>query len=152
MPLQAIEKYITNESNSDFFDVMLTIDVYEVGVILYRPHGESDSAYEELDIWYGSLLAYVNDYDLKKMMLIHLINDTRQDIQMYEEQLLGLTEEELAKRWIHRRFTPNYTVSVPSRGEMLKNHINEEKKDLRRYERMLFYLLVYGGGFEDQGR
>ncbi|MCS7464237.1 hypothetical protein N0M98_29475 [Paenibacillus doosanensis] len=107
LPLQAIQQYITQETGMDFFDVILTINAEEVGTILYRPLGESDHAFEELDIWYGSLLDYANDYDLKKMMLIHLINDTRREIETYEEQLLGLTEAELAKRWIHRRLTPN---------------------------------------------
>ncbi|MCS7465010.1 hypothetical protein N0M98_33545 [Paenibacillus doosanensis] len=120
------------------------VDADKVGDIFYRPHEETDSAYMKLDIWYGSLLDYVSDYDLKKILLIHLINDTRRDIQMYEEQLLGLTEEELAKRWVRRSLTLYYTVSVPSRGEMLRRHIDEEKKDLRRYEKMLFWLLVYG--------
>ncbi|WP_282937557.1 hypothetical protein [Paenibacillus sp. RC67] len=109
----------------------------------YRPHGEP-VPYEELDMWYGSLLEYIDNTDILKSMLVHLINDTRRDIRIYEEQLLGLPEEELAKRWVHRSLTPNYTISVPSRGEMLRRHIDEEKRDLRKYERMLYYLLIYG--------
>ncbi len=109
----------------------------------YRPHGEP-VPYMELDMWYGSLLEYIDNTDTFKSMLVQLINDTRRDIRIYEEQLLGLPEEELAKRWVHRSLTPNYTVSVPSRGEMLRRRLDEEKRDLRKYERMLFDLLIYG--------
>ncbi len=144
IPLQAIEKYIAIEPSTDFFDLIITIEADGTrGDVLYRPHGET-GPYKELDIWYGSLLDYIEDTDLLKSILLHLINDTRRDIRIYEEQLLGLPEEELAKRWVHRSLTSYYTISVPSRGEMLRRHIEEEKKDLRRYERMLFYLVVYG--------
>ncbi|MBE1444843.1 hypothetical protein [Paenibacillus sp. OAS669] len=144
IPLQAIEKYIDIEPNAEFFDLLITIKADGTGsYVLYRPHGET-GPYKELDIWYGSLLEYIENIDILKSLLLHLINDTRRDIRIYEEQLLGLPEKELAKRWVHRSLTPYYTVSVPSRGEMLRRDIAEEKKDLRKYERMLFYLVVYG--------
>jgi len=122
---------------------MLIMDPDGTGnIVLYKLHAEPEAEYKELDMWYGSLLDYVEDPALKKIMLTNLINDTRYELAIHEKQLLGLTEEERNKRWIRRSLTPYYSVSVISRSEWLRRHIELEKKDLQKYEKMLFQLLL----------
>jgi hypothetical protein len=101
--------------------------------LLYRPHGSRDE-YAELGIWYGSLLDYVQDSHLKRLILVNLITDTKRSIANYEDQLIGLTDEERDKRWIRRDLTSFYTTYVLSRGELLRRNIDEEKRDLEKYE------------------
>jgi len=150
VPLIAIDKYLFKEPTAEFFDIMLIIEPDGAGnIVLYRPHAEPDAEYEELDMWYGAILDYVEDRDIKKAMLTNLINDTRLEITIHEKQLLGLTEEERDKRWIRRNLTPYYSVSVISRSEWLRRHIDEEKKDLMKYEKVLFYLLLGGSEKEN---
>jgi hypothetical protein len=122
--------------SDEFYEVELTIENDVIGnTVLYRPQGNAGD-YEELDIWYGSLLDYVGDAYLKRMFLINLINVIKRDIKIYEDQLIGLTEIELGKRWIRRDLCSFYTIFVPSRGELLRKHIDEEKRDLEKYARM----------------
>jgi hypothetical protein len=102
VPSKAIDPYSYKVLDDEFYEVMLTVknDVIS-STVLYRPQG-SEGDYGELDIWYGSLLDYVGDVDLKKIILMNLITTTKRDIEKYEDQLLGLTEIERDKRWIRR--------------------------------------------------
>ncbi|MNO69541.1 hypothetical protein D3C76_603970 [compost metagenome] len=105
----------------------------------YGPN--SDETSFEVERHYGSLLPYVHDVRVKRILLENLIVDTRIELDAYDEELNTARPEELAIIWEPRDRSKWWTLLYLSKREVLQYSKYEAQKNLNKYEKMLNDLL-----------
>lgn len=125
------------EYADDLFKVKIYLEDHKiVGPIhSYGPNSEEEEF--EVERYFSSLLPYVHDGWVRRILLENLIVDARLELVAYDEELNTASPEELAKIWEPRDRSKWWTLLYLTKREVLQYSQYEAQRKLHKYEKML---------------
>ncbi|MCT2196123.1 hypothetical protein M3G15_13340 [Paenibacillus sp. p3-SID1389] len=130
------DEYIT-----DLFKVRFYLEDQKIvsPIYAYGPNSEGKEFKTELCL--SSLLPYVDEVRIKRILLEILISDTRLELNSYEQELNTASSEELTKIWEPRDKSKWWTLLYLTKREVLHYSKYDAQRKLHKYEKMLSELL-----------
>ena len=130
-----------NNTREGLFEVFL--EFFENGCVKdpvnCRPQ-DSEDKLEDIGKYYGTLLPYVDDIVVKRLLIESMIIDAKIDIQLYIDAINNSTPEELGKKWGDPDPTNWLTLLYPTRLKLYQDNMRNVEEELRKYEAMLLEL------------
>ncbi|MCI3921337.1 hypothetical protein MO973_24525 [Paenibacillus sp. TRM 82003] len=126
-----------NDSSEDLYSVTLLLEngcVKDPVTCFSQQLVDNEEVVEK---YYEELLPYIKDNDIKRLLILSIIEDTRQTINHYAKKISDSTPEELNSRLGNPDQLKWWTMAYPTRLEVYQEHIYNEKQSLKRYEDML---------------
>ena len=126
-----------DEYADDLFKVRINLEDHKIIGPMYCYGPNSEEKEFEVERYFSSLLPYVNDVSVKRILLENLIVDARLELDAYDEELNTATPEELAIIWEPRDRGKWWTLLYLSKREVLQYSKYEAQRNLNKYEKML---------------
>jgi hypothetical protein len=95
---------------------------------------------ESVDKYYEELLPYIEEEKIKRILIESMIIDTKITINHYKDKINKSSPEELELKLGEPDPSKWWTMFYPTRFEIFHEHICDEEKALRKYEKMLIAL------------
>ncbi|MGP0585395.1 hypothetical protein [Paenibacillus timonensis] len=125
------------EYADDLFKVKIYLEDQKIVGPIYGYGPNSDETSIEVERHCSSLLPYVHDVRIKRILLENLIVDARIELDAYDEELNTASPEELALIWEPRDRSKWWTLLYLSKREVLQYSKYEAQRNLNKYEKML---------------
>ncbi|MDU4694239.1 MAG: hypothetical protein E6Y08_00360 [Paenibacillus sp.] len=125
------------EYTDDLFEVKIYLEDQKIVGPIYGYGPNSEQKEFEVERHFSSLLPYVHDVRVKRILLENLIADARIELDAYDEGLNTASPEDLAKIWEPRDRNKWWTLLYLTKKEVLQYSMYESQRNLDKYEKML---------------
>ncbi|CAM4243535.1 hypothetical protein U9M73_19100 [Paenibacillus phoenicis] len=126
-----------DEYINDWFKVKFYLEDQKIVSPIYAYGPNSEGKEFKTELYFSSLLPYVDDVRIKRILLENLISDARFELNFYEQELNTATPEELAKIWEPRDKSKWWTLLYLTKREVLHYSKYDAQRKLHKYEKML---------------
>ncbi|GJM78306.1 hypothetical protein HMSSN139_08020 [Paenibacillus sp. HMSSN-139] len=129
------------EYADDLFKVKINLEDQKIVTPIYGYGPNSEDQEFEVERHFSSVLPYVHDVRIKRILLENLIVDARLELYAYDEEMNTASPEELAKVWEPRDTNRWWTLLYLTKREVLQYSKYEAQRNLNKYVKMLNELL-----------